>query len=43
MQRLPDQIPTLRRDVVIQLPEYHNELALDVLGALETVVILARA
>ena len=43
MQRLPNQVPALGRDVVIQLPEYHNELALDVPGALEAIVVLACA
>lgn len=43
MQRLADQIPPLRRHVVIHLAEDHNQLALYIARALKRVVLLACA
>ena len=43
MQRLADQVPPLRRHVVIHLAEDHDKLTLDVFCALQRVVAFARA
>ena len=43
VQRLPDQIAAFWRDVVVTLAEDHDELAVDVLDPLETVVVFALA
>lgn len=43
MQRLADQVASLRRHMVIHLAKNHDQLALDVFNALQRVVALARA
>ena len=43
MERLADQIPPLGRHMVIHLAEDHDQLALDVLYAVQRVIVLALA
>ena len=43
MQSLPDQIASVGRDVIIRLPEDHNQFAFDIARSGEAVVVLAVA
>jgi hypothetical protein len=43
MKRLPNQIPALRRNMVIHFTKDHDKLPLDILGAGKRIVPLAFA